>query len=177
MLNINRKTTLIRFLFVIAVLCFTSGCASLSESTPELKSELGRIEMQASPRFPPFFRDPLYGRISKLVSEAGDVILIDNDFRRDSIATRFIDVTPGNYKLSVRCEPYKSHLITAPVIWMANDKLSIEAGQTITLACERYVSEKEDNIKNDEDNDEGWSSYDYLLDKHNYRVRLVVLDK
>ena len=172
MLN-SKKMTHIRCFFIFTLLSFVSGCASLPDSNPELKPELARIKMKSSPRSALIFKDVLYGRISKISSEAGETIFLDDNFKRDAIATHYVDITPGNYKLSARCEPYKSHLRTAPTIWMANHSFSIEPGQTITLACERYVRNKRDKAEQD---DEGWSSYDYLLDKNNYSVRLEVLE-
>lgn len=169
----SKRMTQIRCLFIFVLLSFVCGCASLPESEPELRPELSRIQMQSSPRSALIFKDALYGRISKIRSEVGETVFLDDNFKRDAVTTRYVDITPGNYKLSARCEPYKSHLRTAPVIWMANHSFSIRPGQTITLACERYVRNKRDNV---EKGDEGWSSHDYLLDKNHYGVRLEVIE-
>ena len=160
-----------RYLFILGLLGTLSGCASLSgsnsSSKPDLNAQKARIEMQRPSWFSSAFSDKLFGSIVSLEDESRVKLFLETNFKNNASATHFLDVAPGNYKLRVRCEPSRSVVNDYPQIWLANYTASVEAGQTLRLACERYANEK---------GDKEWSSYDHLLDANAYDVRLILLD-
>lgn len=159
-------------LAALSSLLLLFGCVSSPERKPETELEpgLARLQMQYSHRRPHLFKERLFGRIMSLNTASGENLFLDADYRTNAVATRFLDVAPGTYTLRAQCEPvidYNEY----PSIWMLNHKLTLQANETLTLECERFVIDEHKHKQRK------WTLGERLLDQRNFGIRLSELSR
>jgi len=141
LLTIKYSARLKHLFSLPSIVILLGACASSPEQRPEddLATGLARIKMEYPTRTPNLFKERLFGRIKSFQTLSGDNLLGEPDYRPDAPAIRYLDVDPGTYKLKAECEPvidYNEH----PEIWLLNHTVNVQAGQILTLKCERYAA-------------------------------------
>lgn len=170
LLTIKYSARLKHLFSLPSIVILLGACASSPEQRPEddLATGLARIKMEYPTRTPNLFKERLFGRIKSFQTLSGDNLLGEPDYRPDAPAIRYLDVDPGTYKLKAECEPvidYNEH----PEIWLLNHTVNVQAGQILTLKCERYAIEQ----KATKGKKGSRSDYKPLLDKRVYAVRII----
>jgi hypothetical protein len=166
----NIKPILQKFKTLPPLLLITlmSACTSLSSQQPrvDLPAELGRVSMQQVGHFPPIFRPQFYGRIDKLVNQAGETVFFDGNYSSSDIETFYLDLRPGEYQLKGHCEAIGGGTRGYPTIWMVGSAITIRAGEILTLGCEQFKPAEGQTT---------YSADQRQLGNHGYSVRLVTL--
>lgn len=164
--NVSISTVFRKCLPIVLLASALSACTSLpsKHGKLELKSSLGRINLERAGYFPSFFKEKFYGRIISVVNESGETVFSDTHYNRSEDATVQIDVPPGEYKIRVQCQSEGAGTHGYNDIWVVTADKLIKEGLVLNLACDLYVSGKGKG---------GWSSDQRLLSNKQYSVRLT----
>ena len=156
-----------KVLVSLALIGLLSACTSFSgqHSRVELPAELGRVSMQQAGYFPPIFGTQFYGRIDRVVNQAGETVFFNSN-SATAIETFYMDLRPGEYQLKGQCEAVGGGTQGNPAIWMVGSKITINAGEVLTLGCEQFRPSK---------GQASYSARKRQLNYHGYTVRLVTL--
>jgi len=127
---------------MICLVLMLLGCTTKVTNIDPAKKHLGvaQVHMERSKSQINFMHSQYIGVFDQIESESGERLLKDLRLLKNFEYVRSVDLTPGTYTIRANCGANGGHQATLGFRWHPTIRVTLENGDSVTLACEKYMS-------------------------------------